>query len=702
MGTKLGRDEFLHRLMAREKHRRRWLQFSTKALLALVFVVSVPFSWVAYQRAQRNREKRVAIEIEKLGGSVRHNWSEDEDDSPPGPPWLRAMLGDDFFTRVEGVDLSSKSDLTDADIPDLETLVDLEDLSLERSCASDIALSHLAGLKRLTSLNLRETRTTDRGTPWIKALRRLERLDLTDTLVTAAGIAELQSALPNCKILRYDRSDEAKYQGLLPIHSAAVAGDVETIRAELAAGVPVDLRVKTKEGTTPLMWASSRGQADAVRLLIASGADVNAKNSDGTNSLMIAAGAIRTTDGDPLACVRVLLEAGADVEQTDNEQRTALFYACGKGAFFDEPPNAFLAPELRAPDPFPRMRPDAIGNFGAWGDSLSARLEQLRHGDPARLAKLLDAHADVNATSRKEFNVLMAAASTDVQRLRLLLDAGADPRRRSAHNGNALWVAADGGTYEMFMTLVEAGLKREPGLLACAAGSDVDAAEKVQWLISDGADVDEADARGQTPLIAALWFGSSTAAPVLLRAGANDRIRDGNGESMLLYAARFGQAEAVRLLLERGLDPHERSNEYGHATALILAAESRRESGEKVHLLIAAGADIEATSDPGDTALLAASRSGNMQAVVVLAEAGANVNIVAPERHEMTPLMNVANRGDIDDPSMCEQTGGRAARALIELGANVHATNEYGHTARRLAEITHHDEVLEVLDEFGG
>jgi hypothetical protein len=51
---------------------------------------------------------------------------------------------------------------------------------------------------------------------------------------------------------------------------------------------------------------------------------------------------------------------------------------------------------------------------------------------------------------------------------------------------------------------------------------------------------------------------------------------------------------------------------------------------------------------------------------------------------------------------MCEQTGGRAARALIEHGANEHATNEYVEKARRLADRIHHEEVIDVLDEFDG
>jgi ankyrin repeat protein len=168
--------------------------------------------------------------------------------------------------------------LTDADLPPLETLVDLEDLSLDKTSVSDEALSHLKGLHRLTHLSLRETRITDNAVPHLKRLRRLERLDLSETLVTADGVAELLAALSRCSIIHYNGSESAQW-GLARIHQAAMAGDVATIRAELASGVPIDLRVKTKgiegnwhvawDGTTPLMWAATRGQTAAVRLLIA-------------------------------------------------------------------------------------------------------------------------------------------------------------------------------------------------------------------------------------------------------------------------------------------------------------------------------------------------------------------------------------------------------------------------------------------------
>ena len=62
-----------------------------------------------------------------------------------------------------------------------------------------------------------------------------------------------------------------------PIHTAAKAGDLAAVQAELDAGVDVDL--KGSYGRTPLHQAALGGHKEVAELLIAEGADVNAKNN---------------------------------------------------------------------------------------------------------------------------------------------------------------------------------------------------------------------------------------------------------------------------------------------------------------------------------------------------------------------------------------------------------------------------------------
>ena len=65
---------------------------------------------------------------------------------------------------------------------------------------TDGDLVHLKGLIDLKILYLGATQITDAGLVHLKGMTQLERLDLSETQVTDAGVAELQKAIPNCKI----------------------------------------------------------------------------------------------------------------------------------------------------------------------------------------------------------------------------------------------------------------------------------------------------------------------------------------------------------------------------------------------------------------------------------------------------------------------------------------------------------------------
>jgi ankyrin repeat protein len=70
-----------------------------------------------------------------------------------------------------------------------------------------------------------------------------------------------------------------------------------------------------------LIAAASDGDANAVQVLLARGADVNAKTNNGQTALMLASG-YRHLD-----VVQALLAAGADVNAKDSRGRTALSLA---------------------------------------------------------------------------------------------------------------------------------------------------------------------------------------------------------------------------------------------------------------------------------------------------------------------------------------------------------------------------------------
>jgi hypothetical protein len=70
-----------------------------------------------------------------------------------------------------------------------------------------------------------------------------------------------------------------------------------------------------------LLEASSKGDADAMEMLLGKGADIEGKNNQGVTPLMEAVGASKT------AAAKLLLSKGAAIEAKDNNGRTALVHA---------------------------------------------------------------------------------------------------------------------------------------------------------------------------------------------------------------------------------------------------------------------------------------------------------------------------------------------------------------------------------------
>ena len=65
----------------------------------------------------------------------------------------------------------------------------------------------------------------------------------------------------------------------ISIWRATLAGNIEAVKQHLATGVNVN--VKDSVGETPLHSAAIKGRKEDVKLLIAKGADLNAKDKDG-------------------------------------------------------------------------------------------------------------------------------------------------------------------------------------------------------------------------------------------------------------------------------------------------------------------------------------------------------------------------------------------------------------------------------------
>ncbi|MGH9256170.1 MAG: ankyrin repeat domain-containing protein, partial [Vicinamibacterales bacterium] len=142
-------------------------------------------------------------------------------------------------------------------------------------------------------------------------------------------------------------------------------------------------------------------------------------------------------------------------------------------------------------------------------------------------------------------------------------------------------------------------------------------------------------------LFSAIQRGAVADVERLLGGGASADVVNAEGTPALMAATLFGGADMVKLLLDRKADP-SRTDAAG-ATALMWAIPDV----EKVRLLLAAGANVNAQSKTGRTPLLvAAAYPGTVALVRLLVERGADVR--AQDGAGTTTLALAVRSADID------------------------------------------------------
>ena len=177
--------------------------------------------------------------------------------------------------------------------------------------------------------------------------------------------------------------------------------------------------------------------------------------------------------------------------------------------------------------------------------------------------------------------------------------------------------------------------------------------ETAQLLIRSGADVSAANRDGVTPLLLASINGNAAMIETLIQAGADPNAPlTKYGDTALMMASRTGTTDAIRVLLDHGARLNTKET-WGDTTALMWAVSEHHAAAVK--LLIDRGADVNARSKfvpsttgrgfegttpvaatPGQAAeehasgllppLMFAAREGDLESARLLVAAGANVN----------------------------------------------------------------------------
>jgi len=193
---------------------------------------------------------------------------------------------------------------------------------------------------------------------------------------------------------------------------------------------------------------------------------------------------------------------------------------------------------------------------------------------------------------------------------------------------------------------------------------------EVDRLLREGAEINSADAFGDTALHAACENAHADIVARLLRGGADVMVKNTKGKAPaclkfqpLIAVAEDGPEETTHSLLQRGANVKE-VNDKGH-TALHLAAKSGR--NQIVSLLHEKGCPLDERDYRGRTPLHFAASEGHPEITKILLDKGANVN--AKTQAGTTALHWVAVLGNQ-----------KLAKVLIDAGADINSRNNDGYT----------------------
>ena len=204
---------------------------------------------------------------------------------------------------------------------------------------------------------------------------------------------------------------------------------------------------------------------------------------------------------------------------------------------------------------------------------------------------------------------------------------------------------------------------------------------RVRALVAGGANVNARNDYGATPMSEAAQIADTAILTMLLDARADVESANADGQTALMVVARSGRVDAAKVLLARGAKVNAVEGWRGQ-TALMWA--TAQNHPEMVRLLIASGADVNARSTVNDwarqvtaepravyrpagglTPLLYAAREGCVECARALIEASAELNLPDPEGISPLLLAVLNQRFDV-------------AALLIDKGADPNAFDFWG------------------------
>ena len=342
-------------------------------------------------------------------------------------------------------------------------------------------------------------------------------------------------------------------EGETVLMTVARTGRAAAVQLLIDHGAKPNLAEGWREQTA-LMWAAAENNLAAVDVLLAGGANVQARSAGGFSPLMFA---VRAGHKDMAA---LLIDAGASPEETLLDGTSVLVLAAKNGHY---ELGAFLLDAGADPDA------DDQG-WTALHEIKWTRRPNLGYNNPPPIItgnmsdldfiRALASHgANLDTRMTKEPNnryrnvlnrvgstpFLLAAKAADVEMMRLLVELGADPLIPNEDGTTALMVAAGVGIWAV----------------GESPGTNAEALEAVKYALELGGDVTTIDDNGDTALHGAIIRGSEPLVRFLLDQGAELDALNEKGWTPLriargVFYSNTGKRwpEIETLLLELGAD----------------------------------------------------------------------------------------------------------------------------------------------------
>lgn len=288
---------------------------------------------------------------------------------------------------------------------------------------------------------------------------------------------------------------------------------------------------------------------------------------------------------------------------------------------------------------------------------------------------LIELKYDINKPNRYGVSPLLhALKNKNVEIAKLLIAKGASLNADNI-GGTVLHYATLGGSSEMIKFFVdEKGFKAnvvdEDGqtplhyILDLYYTSYLDST--ISILLKCGADINQKDKKGNTPLLLAVLDDNKYVVRSLVKYGANLDLANLDADFPLQKSFKCRENEITQLLLDKGANVKAK---YRKNYTLLHAIAYGSKDNKKVFIdtLIAKGVDVNAINDYGATPLHKAVEIRDKEIVEILLRNGANINVV--DDGIGSPLHLASTMGELE-----------MVQFLIANGANINLKNKDGKT----------------------